>query len=97
MWIPGQRIFPLRQRPKPLFKDRPCLNYDIGRCPGVCQLLISPEDYRKIVQKVAMIFQGRSDELIDHLTEQMEQASEILNFETAAIIRDQIQGLECFQ
>ncbi|HAO13439.1 MAG TPA: excinuclease ABC subunit C [Planktothrix sp. UBA8407] len=90
-----QRIFPLRQRPKPLFKDRPCLNYDIGRCPGVCQLLISPEDYRKIVQKVAMIFQGRSDELIDHLTEQMEQASEILNFETAAIIRDQIQGLEC--
>ncbi|SKB15148.1 UvrABC system protein C [Planktothrix sp. PCC 11201] len=89
-----KRIFPLRQRPKPLFKDRPCLNYDIGRCPGVCQLLISPEDYRKIVQKVAMIFQGRSGELVDHLTEQMEQASEALNFETAAIIRDQIQGLQ---
>lgn len=89
-----KRIFPLRQRPKPLFKDRPCLNYDMGRCPGVCQLLISPEDYRKIVQKVAMIFQGRSGELVDHLTEQMEQASEDLNFETAAIIRDQIQGLQ---
>ncbi|MGL5131998.1 MAG: excinuclease ABC subunit UvrC [Planktothrix sp.] len=89
-----QRIFPLRQRQKPLFKDRPCLNYDIGRCPGVCQLLISPEEYRKIVQKVAMIFQGRSDELIDHLTEQMEQASEVLNFETAGIIRDQIQELQ---
>lgn len=89
-----KRIFPLRQRPKPLFKDRPCLNYDIGRCPGVCQLLISPEEYRKIVQKVAMIFQGRSGELVDHLTEQMEQASEALNFETAAIIRDQIQGLQ---
>ncbi len=89
-----KRIFPLRQRPKPLFKDRPCLNYDIGRCPGVCQLLISPEDYRKIVQKVAMIFQGRSGELVDHLTEQMEQASEVLNFEMAAIIRDQIHGLQ---
>lgn len=89
-----KRIFPLRQRPKPLFKDRPCLNYDIGRCPGVCQLLISPEEYRKIVQKVAMIFQGRSGELVDHLTEQMEQASEALNFEMAAIIRDQIQGLQ---
>ncbi|MBD2480759.1 excinuclease ABC subunit UvrC [Planktothrix sp. FACHB-1365] len=89
-----KQIFPLRQRPKPLFKDRPCLNYDIGRCPGVCQLLISPEDYRKIVQKVAMIFQGRSTELIDHLTEQMEQAAEALNFETAARIRDQIQGLQ---
>ncbi|HEY9863604.1 MAG TPA: excinuclease ABC subunit UvrC [Candidatus Obscuribacterales bacterium] len=89
-----KRIFTLRQRPKPLFKDRPCLNYDIGRCPGVCQLLISPEEYRKIVQKVAMIFQGRSGELVDHLTEQMEQASEALNFEMAAIIRDQIQGLQ---
>ncbi len=32
-----KRTFPLRQRPQPLFKDRPCLNYDIGRCPGVCQ------------------------------------------------------------
>lgn len=89
-----KRIFPLRQRPKPLFKDRPCLNYDIGRCPGVCQRLISPEDYRKIVQKVAMIFQGRSRELIDYLTEQMEEAAENLNFETAARIRDQIQGLK---
>ena len=89
-----KRIFPLRQRPKPLFKDRPCLNYDIGRCPGVCQRLISPEDYRKIVQKVAMIFQGRSRELIDYLTEQMEDAAENLNFETAARIRDQIQGLK---
>ncbi len=89
-----KRIFPLRQRPKPLFKDRPCLNYDIGRCPGVCQLLISPEDYGKIVQKVAMIFQGRSRELIDYLTEQMEDAAENLNFEMAARIRDQIQGLQ---
>jgi excinuclease ABC subunit C len=37
----AKRTFPLRQRPQPLFKDRPCLNYDIGRCPGVCQELIS--------------------------------------------------------
>ena len=44
-----KRIFPLRQRPQPLFKDRPCLNYDIGRCPGVCQKLVTPEDYRKII------------------------------------------------
>ena len=89
-----QQIFPLRQRPKPLFKDRPCLNYDIGRCPGVCQQLISPEDYHKIIQKVAMIFQGRTGELIDSLNQQMETAAETLNFETAAKIRDQIQGLK---
>ncbi|MEC4803020.1 MAG: excinuclease ABC subunit UvrC [Jaaginema sp. PMC 1079.18] len=88
-----KRIFPLRQRPKPLFKDRPCLNYNIGRCPGVCQSLITPEDYRQIVQKVAMVFQGRSKELIETLTAQMQQASENLNFEQAARLRDQIKGL----
>ncbi|MEB3278379.1 MAG: excinuclease ABC subunit UvrC [Lyngbya sp.] len=89
-----KQIFPLRQRPKPLFKDRPCLNYDIGRCPGVCQLLISPEDYHQTLQKVAMIFQGRTGELINYLTQQMEAAAEKMNFETAAKIRDQIQGLK---
>lgn len=89
-----KRIFPLRQRPQPLFKDRPCLNYDLGRCPGVCQKLITPEEYRKIVQKVAMVFQGRSQELIDILTEQMQTAAESLNFESAARIRDQISGLK---
>jgi excinuclease ABC subunit C len=90
----SKRIFTLRQRPQPLFKDRPCLNYDIGRCPGVCQRLISPEEYRKIVQKVAMVFQGRTQELIDILSEQMQAAAEALNFESAARIRDQITGLK---
>ncbi|WP_427157062.1 excinuclease ABC subunit UvrC [Aliinostoc sp. HNIBRCY26] len=90
----SKRIFALRQRPQPLFKDRPCLNYDMGRCPGVCQQLISPEEYRKTVQKVAMVFQGRTQELIDILTEQMETAAAALNFESAARIRDQIAGLK---
>ncbi|HLP88740.1 MAG TPA: excinuclease ABC subunit UvrC [Nostocaceae cyanobacterium] len=89
-----KRIFPLRQRPQPLFKDRPCLNYDLGRCPGVCQQLISPEEYHKIVQKIAMVFQGRTQELIDILTEQMQTAAEDLNFELAARVRDQITGLK---
>jgi excinuclease ABC subunit C len=65
-----KRIFPLRQRPKPLFRDRPCLNYDLGRCPGVCQSMITPIEYRQTVEKVAMIFQGRTGELIEVLTAQ---------------------------
>ena len=89
-----KQIFPLRQRPKPLFKDRPCLNYDIGRCPGVCQTLITPDEYHKIVQKVAMVFQGRTGELIDILNTQMAKEAEALNFEKAAAIRDQIRGLD---
>ncbi len=90
----SKRIFALKQRPQPLFKDRPCLNYDLGRCPGVCQKLISPEEYRKTVQKVAMLFQGRTQELIDILTTQMQKSAEALNFESAARIRDQIAGLK---
>jgi excinuclease ABC subunit C len=90
----AKRTFPLRQRPQPLFKDRPCLNYDIGRCPGVCQELISSEDYHKTVQRVAMVFQGRTNELETILTQQMEKAAEELRFEQAAQIRDQLQGLE---
>ncbi|MGB6166413.1 MAG: excinuclease ABC subunit UvrC [Geitlerinemataceae cyanobacterium] len=89
-----KQVFPLQQRPKPLFKDRPCLNFDMGRCPGICQQLISPEEYRKTVQKVAMVFQGRTRELIDLLTEQMQQAAEELNYEIAARLRDRIQSLQ---
>ncbi|MGD1920311.1 MAG: excinuclease ABC subunit UvrC [Pleurocapsa sp.] len=88
-----KRVFPLRQRRKPLFKDRPCLNYDMGRCPGVCQSLVTPEDYKKIVNKVAMVFQGRTDELNSTLQSQMEKAGERLDFEKAAQYRDQIRAL----
>ncbi len=90
----AKRLFPMRQRPQPLFKDRPCLNYDMGRCPGVCQKLISSEEYRKTIQKIAMVFQGRTEELINILTENMNQAAESLNFEAAARIRDQIAGIK---
>lgn len=89
-----KRLFPLRQRSQPLFKDRPCLNYDIGRCPGVCQQLISSEDYHKIIKQVALIFQGRTQELEDILTAQMEKAAQELRFEQAAQLRDQLRGVQ---
>jgi excinuclease ABC subunit C len=89
-----RRIFPIRQRPQALHKDRTCLNYDIGRCPGVCQQKITPEEYHKTIEKIAMVFQGRGSELVDALTLQMETAAEDLEFETAAALRDRIQGLK---
>ncbi|BAZ43418.1 excinuclease ABC subunit C [Chondrocystis sp. NIES-4102] len=89
-----KQVFPLRQRRKPLFKDRPCLNYDMGKCPGVCQSLITSEEYKKIVQKVAMVFQGRSEELVTTIQTQMEKAVERLDFEKAAKFRDQIRALQ---
>jgi excinuclease ABC subunit C len=89
-----QRIFPIRQRPQPLFKDRTCLNYDIGRCPGVCQQKVTPSDYHQTIEKIAMVFQGRSNELVETLANQMEKAAEELEFETAAALRDRIQGIQ---
>ncbi len=89
-----KRAFPLRQRPIPMFKDRPCLNYDMGLCPAVCQELISPEEYHKTMLRVAMIFQGRSSELIETFTEKMESMAEALEFEKAADLRDRIQVLQ---
>ena len=89
-----KRVFPLRQRPQPLYKDRTCLNFDIGRCPGVCQEKISSQDYHQTLRRVAMVFQGRNDELMALLAEQMAAYSERLDFEAAARVRDQLQGLD---
>ena len=89
-----KRSFPLRQRPRPLHHDRTCLNYSIGRCPGVCQQKITAKDYQQVLRKVAMVFQGRNHELKHLLEEQMERYSDRMDYESAANIRDQIKGLE---
>jgi len=89
-----KRVFPLRQRPQPLYRDRTCLNFDISRCPGVCQQKISSDDYHQTLRKVAMVFQGRNDELLDLLDDQMQTYAERLDFESAARVRDQLQGLD---
>jgi len=89
-----KRVFPLRQRPQPLYRDRTCLNFDIGRCPGVCQQKISSEEYHHSLRQVAMVFQGRNEELLHLLNQQMQRYAERLDFESAARVRDQIQGLD---
>ncbi len=89
-----KKLFPLRQRPRPVYKDRTCLNYSIGRCPGVCQEVISSDDYKKIMKQVSMIFQGRNDDLEIFLQKKMLQFSNDLDYENAAKIMDQISGLK---
>lgn len=88
-----KRTFSLRQRSKPLYKNRPCLNYDMGKCPGVCQNLITPQEYRETINKIALIFQGRIDELLQELTAKMTNCAENLEFEKATKYRDQIRSL----
>lgn len=72
---------------------KPCLNYQLKRCMAPCAGLISPEDYRKIVDSVLQLLRGNFDELLDSLKKEMAQQAETLNFEEAAKIRDQISAV----
>jgi excinuclease ABC subunit C len=74
--------------------QRPCLYYQMGRCLAPCAGLADADQYRQIVQQVALFLQGKGDTLIRELTEQMEAAAEALEFERAARLRDQIRSLQ---
>lgn len=88
-----QRAFPLRQRPTPLHSSRPCINYDIGRCPGVCQELITPRAYAETVAQAEMVLQGRTPELLTTLEVDMWAASDAERYDDAATLRDRISTL----
>lgn len=89
-----RKVFPLRQRRKPLFKDRPCMNYYIGLCMGPCQNLIKEEPYDRIVKQVELFLSGRQKEVVSQLKQEMEQASANLEFELAGKIRDRLAALQ---
>jgi len=89
-------LFPLRKKRSPPFKNRPCLNYDLGKCLGPCQKLISEEDYGNMLEQVEMLLKGNYDDLKSLLTAEMLKASDDLNFEKAAKLRDQIKSLKTF-
>jgi excinuclease ABC subunit C len=90
------RIFHLRKcRDRSLPKrPRPCLNYQLDRCVGPCAMEVPSETYKQIVDQVILFLEGRSRELIKTLRKSMETASEALDFERAAKLRDQIKAVE---
>ena len=73
--------------------DGPCLNSQIDLCYAPCDGGISREEYQEIIEKVDLFFQGRYQEVIEVLEEEMKEASERLEFERAARIRDQIESI----
>ncbi len=89
-----KKVFPIRQRPIPLFKDKPCLNYSIGRCPGVCQQLISSSEYKKTIESILLVFQGRTEHLKKILTRKMFTFSQKLEYEKAEDIKQQIIAID---
>ncbi|MBR3707204.1 MAG: excinuclease ABC subunit UvrC [Firmicutes bacterium] len=73
---------------------RPCLNFHIGECRGICAGYISPQDYRKYVDRALEFLGGRQKPLLDYLTDKMTLAAEELNFEEAAVYRDYITSVK---
>ncbi|MES3008058.1 MAG: excinuclease ABC subunit UvrC [Pseudomonadota bacterium] len=90
-----QKVFRLRQCEDSYFRNRsrPCLQYQIQRCTGPCVGLISAQDYAQDVHFSTLFLNGKSDTLIKELTLKMESKAEALDFEQAAVIRDQIGDL----
>ncbi|GBF35532.1 excinuclease ABC subunit C [Desulfocucumis palustris] len=91
-----KRLFPLRSCKQKEFaiKSRPCLNYHIKRCTGPCCGMIEKENYLSMVREVCLFLEGKQEELVKRLTRRMEDASEKLEFERAAEIRDQLRSIK---
>ena len=90
-----RKIFPFRSCKQKVFtNDRPCLNAHIQMCYAPCIGRISKEEYNEMIEEIALFFEGRQDGLVKRLRKEMEEAAENLDFEQAARLRDQLQGVE---
>ncbi|MTK11038.1 MAG: excinuclease ABC subunit UvrC [Clostridiaceae bacterium] len=93
-----KKIFPVRSCKKSIKEDgektRPCLNYHIGLCNAPCGGHISKKDYGKIVSDIIDLLSGRDKNILKSLKEEMDQASENLEFEKAAALRDKLLAVE---
>jgi len=94
-----QKVFQLRSCVDSVFNNRtrPCLLYQIKRCSGPCVDLISPEDYQDLVSDAERFLSGKTSHIQADLAEQMQAASEALQFERAAALRDRIRALTAVQ
>ena len=77
--------------------ERPCLDYYIKRCKAPCILAQSQQDYRAMIDEVVLFLSGRPDEVVRRVRERMELASEELDFERAAELRDVLHHLETME
>ena len=74
-------------------RPRPCLDYHVGRCLGPCAGVVTSEEYKAAVRQVVDFLSGQYQTVVERLEHQMEEASEALEFERAARLRDQLGAL----
>ena len=90
-------LFPLRTCAQPIRPGttrRPCLHHQVGECLAPCAGLTTPQEYGQVVQEVIDFLGGKSDAVVDRLTQQMTQAAKEMRFEQAAMLRDRIRGVQ---
>lgn len=75
-------------------RSRPCLQYQIHRCPAPCVGKVAATEYADQVRSVALFLQGRHDELVEAIEARMHAASADLEYERAAVFRDQLQAVQ---
>lgn len=83
-----------RKFPQDIGKGRPCLNYHIKNCFAPCLGKVTKDEYRKVYLDICSFLEGNHTELLKNLNGQMKEASNNLQFEKAALIRDQIASIE---
>jgi len=91
-----RKVIPLRTCPDAVFRNRarPCLEYQIKRCLAPCCLPVDRELYQQYLREAILLLEGKSQQLVRQLTQQMERAAEELRFEDAARLRDRIRAIE---
>ncbi len=75
-------------------RTRPCLNYHIGRCLAPCMGYVTKEEYRKQIDEIIDLLEGKVDKVVKELREKMQEAAEKMDYEQAATLRDRIQAIE---
>lgn len=87
-----RQIFPWRDKCKPVDK-KPCFNFQIGLCPGVCTGAISSRDYKRIIKNLKLFLIGQKEKVIKNLEKEMNLLSKDKKFEKAIILREQLKAL----
>ncbi len=89
-----QKLWPIRKckksLPKEIGKERPCLNYHIGQCCAPCNNKITQQDYNKMITEIEQFINGKHEIIIKRIEKEMYEASENMEFEKAAILRDKL-------